>query len=137
MIDQQQQRALAYLAARMRPTGASPWDEPGIVAALAKVQHLALPDVAMATIRAAANADAKTPGVIPNLAGEHWRERVTRSEVFRPPHRGEHCHLCGKWREACVCSDGPTLRPDAPSPNVDDHIQRLRELVRGPIEEDA
>src|SRR5689334_17678272 len=101
-VDEQQMRAIAYLAARVRPRGSKAWDEPGIVANLRKVSHIQLAEVILATIRAAANDKADSPGVIPNLGGEHWREKVTVSTVKRPPKLSEECdYHPGQFAENC------------------------------------
>lgn len=91
-IDEQQMRAIAFIAARCRPSGAKAWDEPGIVANLRKLAHVNLAEVTMATIRAASNRQAENPGVIPVMTGEHWREKVSDSPRPHPPRRDEECH---------------------------------------------
>lgn len=117
MIDQQQQRAIAYLAARMRPTGSTPWDEPGIVASLAPLAHMQLAEVVMAVTRAASNPAAKTPGVIAVVTGEHWRERVTPRTAVRPPKRGEECeHHPGRFGDNCAGCAADRLAGDRPPP---------------------
>lgn len=122
--DEQNYRAIAFLAARCRPTGSKPWDEAGIVANLRKVGHISLPELAMATIRAAANRACDNPGVIPNLGGEHWREKVAERDRWRPPKRDEECrtHLgqyasnCGGCRADQLAIDEPDEQ-ETPMPN--------------------
>jgi hypothetical protein len=90
-------RALVHLAVACRPTGAPRWDEGGIFANIAKVRTLAVDDVALATIRAAADAKAKTPGVISNTSAPNWQERAINRPVERDPYdRLVHCDTCGK-----------------------------------------
>lgn len=116
-IDEQQIRAIAFLAARCRPTGATPWDEPGIVANLRKVAHIDAAEVIMATVRAAGSRDAKSPGVIPNLGGEHWREKVSERSPAHPPKRDETCSVPGHEgyrRDNCAGCNTERLAGDAP-----------------------
>jgi hypothetical protein len=100
-INEQELRAIAFLAARCRPHGAHPWDEPGIVANLRKVAHLNLAEVAIATIRAAATRQAENPGVIAVTTGEHWREKVTESQRPVAPRREDQCADCGRPLAEC------------------------------------
>lgn len=95
MINEQEMRAIAFVAARCRPTGAKPWDEAGIVANLRRVASLNLAEVTIAAIRAAANRQADSPGVIPVTTGEHWREKVAERGPYRPPKRDEICRRPG------------------------------------------
>lgn len=117
-IDEQQIRAIAFLAARCRPTGAKPWDEPGIAANLRKVAHIDAAEVILATIRAAANRAAESPGVIPNLAGEHWREKVVE-RTQTAPKRHEQCLTCGKHLDACVCGEQRTRPVSSSQPTTE------------------
>lgn len=95
-------RALTFLASRCRPPGAPPWDEAGIAAAIAKVRHLHLADVALATIRAADDPTAKTPGVIANPTSPNWRERGTdRPHQHEPFERDAICGWCSRDRHIC------------------------------------
>jgi hypothetical protein len=105
-INEQELRAIAFVAARCRPHGAHPWDEPGIVANLRKVAHLNLAEVAIATIRAAANRQAENPGVIAVTTGEHWREKVTESQRPVAPRREDQCADCGRPLEQCSAALG-------------------------------
>jgi hypothetical protein len=94
-------RALTYLAGRCRPTGAPQWDEAGIFAAIAKVRNMHLADVALAVIRAADDAGAKTPGVIANTSAPNWQERAINRPVPREPwDPAKFCHVCGKSSHA-------------------------------------
>jgi hypothetical protein len=84
---------LATLAAACRPNGARRWDTAGIMAALAKVADRALPEVALATIRAASDRECETPGVIPS-AGSHWAESsAVRVHVAEDP-TAVRCTIC-------------------------------------------
>ena len=129
-LDEHEIRALAFLAARRRPKGSSRWDEPGIVAAVSQVAHLDAGEVILATIRAAMNASAKTPGVIPVLSGEHWRDRKPTSEAPRnvlAPHR---CGVCGKAEDhALHANDHPFERLHEGAATV--RVDELRAALRG------
>jgi len=104
-IDDQQIRALAFLAKSCRPTGARRWDEAGIVAAIAQVRSRSLPEVAMAVIRAASDRDCQTPGVIPSN-GSHWAESVSvRPAVVESAPVGTRCTVCGNPKPPSVGAD--------------------------------
>lgn len=97
-------RALVHLAAACRPHGAPRWDEAGIYAAIAKVRHLSLADVALAVIRAADDDKAKTPGVIANTSAPNWQERATNRPTPRDPwDPNEFCEHTQKRIEDCGC----------------------------------
>ena len=101
-VTDQDARALAYLAARMRPYGARRWDEPGIVAAIAKVKHLGLADVALAVVHAADDRDLETPAPIGNVRSSCWRERNPNRPPEHKPYVREHtCGVCGFPETEC------------------------------------
>lgn len=107
MIGDQEIRALAFLARRRRPHGAFQWDEPGIIAAIEKVRHLALGEVQDALGRAADDRNARTPGVIVNLASSYWRTEHT-DRAPAPTERvnsAELCDVCGKTRLRHAATD--------------------------------
>lgn len=114
-IDEQELRAIAFLVARCRPTGAKHWDEAGIVANLRKVGHVSLPEVIMAATRAAANREADSPGVIPVTTGEHWREKVSERTRMTPPRKEDACRKHGGWQDNCPGCRADELAGD-PSP---------------------
>jgi len=90
-------RALVHLATACRPNGAPRWDEAGIYASIAKVRNLHLADVALAVIRAADDAGAKTPGVIANTSAPNWQERsAPRPRPLDPYDANRFCHVCGR-----------------------------------------
>lgn len=93
-LNDQDIRALTYLAGRCRPTGAPRWDDAGIAAAIAKVRHLHLADVALSVIRAADDAKAQTPGVIANTSAPNWQERGTRPVAHEPFDPRTACDVC-------------------------------------------
>lgn len=99
-VTRDQAQMLAALACAARPYGAAQWDPAGVVAAVSKVAGLELADVAMATMRAAADRDLKTPGAIGNTATSAWRERVTETPVHRTEHEPS-CGICGFTRSEC------------------------------------
>lgn len=101
-VTDQEARALAYLAARMRPYGARRWDEPGIIAAIAKVKHLELAEVTLAVARAADDRDLETPAPIGNMRSSCWRERNTNRPAEHKPFVREHtCGVCGFSKSEC------------------------------------
>jgi len=98
-VTKDQAQMLATLAAACRPNGARRWDHAGIMAALKQVADRSLPEVIMATIRAAADRDAETPGVIPG-PGSHWAESASvRSFVPNSAPPGTRCTVCGRTRD--------------------------------------
>ena len=102
MIEKHHADALAALAVACRPYGAPQWDPVGVTAAIAKVKHLGLADVAMAVIRAASDRDAKTPGVITATNSLHWREKLTEPSTKREPYDPQHtCGVCGFAEADC------------------------------------
>lgn len=128
MMDTQTQRALAFVAVRIRPRGAKHWDEPGVIAALEKVAHLNAADTAMATLRAAANPKAETPGVIPITTGEHWREKLSPTATPLPPKAAEACLDCGQHLERCACGQHRT-RPLGVNPRNHELADMAREAL--------
>ena len=102
MITDQQIRAIAFLAAAARPSGARRWNEAGIIAAIEKVRTRSLFEVTVAVMRAANDRNADTPGVIPT-AGPHWRaeadDDVPVIERFDP---ATTCGICGKPEYRCT-----------------------------------
>lgn len=87
-------RALTYLAARCRPSGAPRWDEAGIAAAITKVRHLHLTDVVMAAIQGADDEKAVTPGVIANTSSPNWQVRPVRPPALAPYDPTTACDIC-------------------------------------------
>jgi hypothetical protein len=97
-------RALVHLAVACRPSGAPRWDEAGIFSSIAKVRTLAIDDVALATIRAAADANAKTPGVIANIHAPNWSERApNRPQPREPWDANDFCEHTQKPLDRCQC----------------------------------
>jgi len=102
VITRDQAHALAFLAAACRPTNAPTWDQPGILAALRKVHDRPLAQIALATIRAAADPTAQTPGVIAATESIHWQEKLAATTTPRPPRGDEQCPIHpGQWRDRC------------------------------------
>lgn len=111
--NEQDARALAYLAARIRNEtyGANKWDEPGIwVECKALIgQHL-ITAIERVT-RHAADPDAKTPGAIrrPFLP-----QTTAHTPKQHPPKRDAECeHHPGQWATSCggCASDRATSTP--------------------------
>jgi hypothetical protein len=93
---------LVLLAVDLRPNGARRWDHAGIRAAIRKVQHLALADVALAVIRAADDRTLETPAPIGNPKAHCWRERATdRPQEHAPYDHGTACGICDQSRTRC------------------------------------
>lgn len=100
---------LTTLAVACRPAHAPRWDEPGIMAAIAKVTHLALADVMMTVARAAADRSLEKPAAIGNPAAPCWRERVAEpGPRALPPKPGHACLTCGRHLDACLCGEQKT-----------------------------
>lgn len=134
MIDKSQAQMLAAIAVACRPNGAPRWDEAGVVAALAKVRHLSLPDVALAVIRAADSRDTRTPGVIANLASPCWKERDVMQRpptVVRKAH--EFCGICGDPLEAHRRHQDhepePNRKPERPAVDIHATVTGLKQLA--------
>ena len=130
-LDEQERRALAYLAARCRPAKAKRWDEPGIVAALGRVPALPAGEIIIATIRAAMNPKVDSPGVIPVMNGEHWRERQPSATTQREVPVRERCNDCGKPEHAPIHpTDHPFERARRTEGNTSAEVAHLRGLIR-------
>lgn len=132
-INETQQRAIAFIARSCRPPGARPWDEVGILANLAKVAERPLADVTLATIRAASDPNANTPGVIPT-AGPHWDEgsyKPTPPAAEQVP-RQDRCSVCMKPLSGHPTNDHePRRNVRSPEPPVDvaAKVIDLRDMV--------
>lgn len=101
-VTDQDARALAYLATRIRPYGARRWDEPGILAAIAKVKTLNLADVALAVVHAADDRSLETPAAIGNPKSPCWRERNPDRPAERKPYVPQQtCDICGFAKDDC------------------------------------
>lgn len=129
--------ALALLTKHARPHGASQWDTPGILSAIAQVHHLDLAEVMKACARAAQDRNLRTPAAIGDVRSSAWRERVadvvtsTRPQICRThgtQHRGPVCPSC-KADE--LGADGPATpaRParGLPADQVHDVVDELRD----------
>lgn len=102
-VTREQAQMLATLACQSRPHHAPKWDPPGVMAALAKVAHLHLADVALATFRAADDKTLNTPAPIGIPSSSCWRERGIDRPVARTPYTPEEfCGTCGRARGYCV-----------------------------------
>ena len=101
-VTKDQAQMLATLAAACRPNGARRWDSAGTLAAIAKVKDRSLAEVVMAVIRAAADRDVDSPGVIPT-PGSHWQETAAVAPT-PPPERvdpGERCTVHSMHIDEC------------------------------------
>ena len=122
-ITPEQAHALAPLIAAARPYGARRWDGAGIVAALKRVQHMALADVACAAFRAAADRTMDTPAPIGDTKSTAWRERLVEPPPTPVRHHRHGCHICGKPEPDCrrtpeIVSGHTSQAPSAPAGGV-------------------
>jgi hypothetical protein len=101
-IDDQELRALAFLALRVRRAtpGAGPWDENGLMANLRKIANRNLHMTIEHVLRHAADPKAKTPGVI---QGSHTPAAPVADKRAHPPKRHEACPRCGGFKGNCAC----------------------------------
>jgi hypothetical protein len=146
-VTKDQAQMLATLAVACRPHGAPHWDAAGVVAAIAKVHHVGLADVMMAVIRAAADRDAKTPGVIAATTSIHWSERVTERAPRFPAragidecrtHPGEHADGCRACAADALAGDPtPATRPLQSAPPPASYLDARRALSKQPPEQGA
>lgn len=119
-LNDQDARALTYLALRIRTEthGAGPWDEHGTAANIAKLHGRSLAMTAEDIIRHAADAKARTPGV---LLGSFKPKPVSQESTKRGnPKPGQDCGSHpGFWADTCSTS-GPCAAPkpfdEAPVP---------------------
>jgi hypothetical protein len=101
-VTKPQAEALTTLAIACRPTGASRWDPAGVMAAIGKVRHLSLADVALAVIRAADDRALETPAPIGNPKAHCWRERGTdRPRELDPYDLNLACGICDLRQDQC------------------------------------
>lgn len=130
-VTKEQAHMIAALAVAARPARAPKWDAPGVVAALAKVNHLALADVVAATMRAASDRNAQTPGVISATNSLHWAEKVAERATPTPPKRGEACLTCGKPLPCNpLTCDTPSTRPVGRNPRNSELAALARTALR-------
>lgn len=93
-VTKDQAQMLAALAVASRPYRAPTWDEAGVVSAIAEIRNMSLPEVILRVIRAAADRDAKTPGVIPKN-GPHAQEQLKPPKWEPDSHDAhERCSTC-------------------------------------------
>jgi hypothetical protein len=135
-VTHDQAQLLATLARAIRPHGARRWDEAGIVAAIGRVKHLALADVAQAVIRAADDRSLETPGAIGNPSAPCWKERVAdRPQPITPYDPAKFCDICGKSSHAATSDhEFITAAEHARRLSHDTHKPSLRDLASGATE---
>lgn len=101
-MNQQDQRAIAYLTKRTREQhqNANPWDLPGITAAIEKVANLPIHEVTAAALRAANDPNLDTPTAIGNTHSSYWRNTPPAPPVHGPAGvthaKDKPCGTCGK-----------------------------------------
>ncbi len=93
-ITEQELRAIAYLALRVRKStsGAGDWNEMGLMSNLRKIQNRNLHMTIEHVLRHAADAKAKNPGV---LLGSFTPDAPTSAGPPHPPKREETCRVPG------------------------------------------
>lgn len=134
-VTRDQAEQIATLAAAMRPHGARQWDHPGIVHAIHRVQHLALADVAMAAIRAAADRNLHTPAPIADTRSSAWRERLTdpapTKATYCPAHNVQlKAGICPSCRADQLAADTPTPpRRGLPADQITSIVSELRDIA--------
>ncbi len=108
-VTKEQAEAMAYVAVAARPHGAPRWDAAGVVAAIRKVSHLHLADVALAVFRAADDRSLNTPAPIGIPSAPCWRERnADRPAEARPFDPAETCGHCSRIRAVCEADRNDT-----------------------------
>ncbi len=100
-VTRDQAQMLSALAIACRPYRAPTWDEPGVMAAIGQIKHMSLPEVALRVIRAAADREAVSPGVIPS-EGSHSREQL-KPPKWEPDSIDAHlrCSTCDLRESEC------------------------------------
>lgn len=97
-VTDQDARALAYLARRIRTEANAPtWDEAGTEAAIAKLIGRDLHPAAERVIRHAADPEARTPAAI----HRPFLPEPPGPKPPSPPKPHEACTTCGKHRDRC------------------------------------
>lgn len=133
-LDERQQAALVFLARSVRPAGARPWDEVGTAKNVTKVAAGNTADVILGVIRAAADPNAITPGVIATN-GPHWDEGtyVPAPPVSETVPRQDCCSVCYQPLQGHTAPDGHApirnVRPEKPPVDLAATITGLRDLV--------
>ena len=103
-VTDQQARAIAFLACASRPDGAPKWDEAGIYANVLKVRDRNLGSVVIATIQAAEDRNAQSPGVLPS-AGPHWRNpESTPRAPLNTWESDKVCTTCSRVEAKCAAN---------------------------------
>lgn len=100
MLTKHQAEMITELMRDSRPAGATPWDAPGCMAALATVRDRPLPNIVKAAIRLAENRDARTPMAL-SKPGPQWREAEAAPRRVEPHDPVSTCDTCGKRRREC------------------------------------
>jgi phage tail protein X len=117
-IDDQELRAISWLACRARPVGARRWDEAKVFTEAAKVRERSLSAVALAVLRAAADRNAERPEVI-SSAGSHWGDTIVPGAfVPRAAPTGTRCTVCGKAAHTGHEDHPFTLPAEKPDPET-------------------
>ena len=99
-VTREQAQMLTTLAIACRPYRAPTWDEPGVMAAIAKCRDWSLPEVALRVIVAAADREAQTPGVIasPGMAIPETKAPLMTPNTWDPD---AVCTTCSKTQSVC------------------------------------
>lgn len=130
-VTEQDARAIAYLAARIRTeTGGTRWDQPGIDAIVGKYVGRSLVAAVERVTRHAADPEAKTPGAI---LRPFVPAGVAIDTPPQPPRKHEACRVCGRHVESCLC-ERPATRAPEPSTRHAEHIAAARRQLRGVLD---
>lgn len=141
MIDDQELRAIQFLAERVRKatSGAAPWDSAGLAANLRKLADRNLHMTIEHVLRHAADPAAKTPGV---LAGAYTPPAPTSAGRPHPPRKHEQCTRCGGMLPDCACKRehlAATYDDETPAERMDREaaMAAARAALRGAASEEG
>ncbi|MBK9087475.1 MAG: hypothetical protein IPL80_19780 [Sterolibacteriaceae bacterium] len=141
--------ALATAAEQLRKhqahtIGCTPWDRPGIIAAITQASRIAAPaDIAIALMRVTANPHARTPMLLPS-PGAHWESTTTAARPAptmcgrHPSNRAAGCRECEHENIGDPIAGAASVRdslrnaPKLPNPDsVRERQERHRAAVKG------
>ena len=101
---------LAWCVCRIRANAVpdAPWDQRGVAAAMAEVQHREPHEVFAAACRLAADPKVRTPKVLA-FEGEHWQQpKPVETDRSITAYRGPRCRACGRDRAGHDAAEAKT-----------------------------